>query len=75
MLPFRCSLLLLLSSPRRVRAADSLPGLARALLLHNRVEAVVVVRVAAVVVVVEVVVPRQRLLQRPLRDGLMERSG
>jgi len=65
----------LLSSPRRVRAADSLPGLARALLLHNRVEAVVVVRVAAVVVVVEVVVPRQRLLQRPLRDGLMERSG
>jgi len=67
----------LLSSPRRVRAADSLPGLARALLLHNRVEAapaVVVVRVAAVAVV-EVVAPRQLLLQRPLRVGLMERSG
>jgi hypothetical protein len=68
----------LLSSPRRVRAADSLPGLARALLLHNRVvvaPAVVVVRVAAAVGVVEVVAPRQLLLQRPLRVGLMERSG
>jgi len=65
----------LLSSPRRVRAADSPPGLARGLLLHLRlVAAVAVVRVAAVVVV-GVVVPRRLLLQRPLHVGLMERSG
>ena len=50
-------------------------ALARALLLHLRlVAAVAAVRVAAVVVVA-VVVPRRLLLQRPLRVGLMERSG
>ena len=84
MLPFRCSLLLLLSSPRRARVADSLP-LARVLLLHLRLVLVAAVRVAAPVVavraavaaavVVGVVVPRLLLQQRPLRVGLMERSG